>query len=97
VDLDPGPDEDLHTPVGLSDIYLSKFDSMGNFISAHTWGSEGHDRSADIEIDRWDNIYLVGDFQNTMDFAPGPGEYLLTPDWGYANFLIKLLPNGYWE
>jgi len=40
VDFDPGPTVDEHESVAGNDIFLSKFDSDGNFIWARTWG--GH-------------------------------------------------------
>ena len=40
VDFDPGPGVDEHKSIGDDDLFLSKFDSSGNFIWARTWGGQ---------------------------------------------------------
>jgi len=98
VDFDPGPGEEWHQSNGLNkDIFLSKFMPDGSFSWVRTWGSNLRERPYAVDVDDQGNIYLVGNFEGTMDFDPGPGEYWLTPEWDHGNFLIKLLPNGYWE
>lgn len=47
VDLDPGPGMDMHTLTGSNDIFLSKFDTNGDFISAITFGGENLPYSSD--------------------------------------------------
>jgi len=38
VDMDPSITDDIRTSVGFTDISLTKFDSVGNYIWAITWG-----------------------------------------------------------
>lgn len=40
-DFDPGPNEFLLTSKGLSDVFIAKYDSLGNFIWANQFGSTG--------------------------------------------------------
>ena len=80
VDFDPGSGEDNHTSNGSYDIFLSKFDSMGAFLWAKTWGGVYHDYSHSVAIDGEDNVYVTGNFQQYVDFDPGPGE-----DWHTSN------------
>ena len=76
VDFDPGPGEDWHISNGDSDVFLSKFDSSGNFIWAKTWGGNLWDYGIGVATDGSGNIYVTGMFGETVDFDPGPGE-----DW----------------
>jgi hypothetical protein len=76
VDFDPGPGVDEHTPAvsQFDDVFLSKFDSGGNFIRALTWGGSFPDRGQGVAVDGYDNVYVAGTFAMTADFDPGPGE-----------------------
>jgi hypothetical protein len=89
VDFDPGPGEDLHTSVGDADAYVSVFDSDGNHLWARTWGgtNEYGDSALGVDSDDSGNIYLVGQFRDTVDFDPGPGEDIETSN-GYRDFFL---------
>jgi len=73
VDFDPGFGVDEHTSNGEDDIFLSKFDSNGEFLWARTWGGYSYDRGYGVAIDGSGNAYVSGDFCGTVDFDPGPG------------------------
>ena len=75
VDFDPGSGVDSHTSNGITDVFLSKFDPDGNFVWARTWGNFSNDDylGSEVATDPWGNAYVTGDFQNTVDFDPGPG------------------------
>jgi hypothetical protein len=100
VDFDPGPGIDEHTSVGGTDIFLSKFDSSGDFIWARTWGGpywnpdnlfEG---GYDLAIDYSENIFVTGTFRDTVDFDPGSGIDEHTSN-GYCDvFLSKFDTSG---
>jgi hypothetical protein len=97
VDFDPGNGEDLHTAISAGDMYLSKFNSNGDFIWARTWG--GFDSSCDefvddITCDSEGSIYLTGLFGSSIDFDPGPGEDIHEPIDSLDIFLMKFAPNG---
>ncbi len=65
VDLDPGPEEDMHPAGG----FLSKFESNGNFLWARTWGGCPYN----VAVDGFGNPCVVGQFYGRVDFDPGPG------------------------
>ncbi len=72
-DFDPGPGIDIHTG---SNSFLSKFDSGGDFQWARTWGTgpgSTGDAGMALALDGSGNIYVAGEFENTVDFDPGPG------------------------
>jgi len=70
VDFDPGPGEDYHTSNGSSDIFLSKFDSSGNFLWARTWGGFSLDMGRRVAVDSSENVFVTGWFSDTVDFDP---------------------------
>jgi hypothetical protein len=74
VDFDPGSGTDVHNVIGSADIFLSKFDSSGNFQWARTWGGTAWDEGWDVVCDASGNVYVVGWFGDVVDFDPGNGE-----------------------
>jgi len=87
VDFDPGPGVDEHTDAGASDIYLSKFDSSGDFQWVRTWGDIYVDMPSCIAADSMGSIYLAGGFNGCPDGVSDP---VLTP----IAFLDKVGSDG---
>lgn len=80
VDFDPGPAVYNIPAGGVSsdyDIFISKFDSIGNFIWAKRIGSPDIEIAHSLVVDSLKNIYVTGSFRDTVDFDPGPGTYTL--------------------
>jgi len=94
VDFDPGPGVDEHTSNGSEEIFLSKFDSSGEFLWAHTWGGEYADWGNAVGIDGSGNAYITGDFEGTVDFDPGTGADERTSKGAFDIFLSKFNSNG---
>ncbi|MBS1542805.1 MAG: SBBP repeat-containing protein, partial [Bacteroidetes bacterium] len=95
VDFDPGANTHYLTPApGIGgDIFVVKLDAISNFIWAEQLGGAGIDQGNDIAVDKNGNIYLTGTFQNTVDFDPGNGTYLLS-SLDFDGFVCKLGANG---
>ena len=72
-DFDPGDGIDIRTTNGGNDIYLSKFDSSGSFQWVRTWGGISHEWLGEIACDFNGDIYIFGEFYESVDFDPGPG------------------------
>lgn len=95
-DFDPGTGEFILTPIGLVDMFISKMDTDGNFVYAHTFGSitenytNGYTGGYSILTDNSGNIYCTGYFQNTTDFDPGSGVFNLVAEGGEDSFILKL-------
>jgi hypothetical protein len=72
VDFDPGPGIYNLTAAGFTnaDIFISKLDSMGNFVWADAMGGYGEDELFNMDIDADANIYITGYFSGTADFNP---------------------------
>jgi hypothetical protein len=57
-------------------------------------GGPGSDRAAGMNVDADGNCYVTGYFENTADFYPGPGTFLLTSS-GYQDiFVAKYSSDG---
>jgi len=82
-----------HVSNGLDDVFLSKFDSMGNFEWARTWGGPGFDLGWGIAADGSGNPYVAGGFRNTVDFNPDGGDPH-TSKGGWDVFLSKFDSSG---
>ncbi len=90
VDFDPGPGTVNLISNGFSDVFFLKLDSAGNLKWVKTIGGILLDGSNSIAIDQQSNLYITGNFANTIDFDPGPATAMLTSLGGYNAFLEKL-------
>jgi len=84
-DFDPGPGEDIHISTNsyggqpTFDAFLVSFTTAGDLRWARTWGGnakgafgeEWEDAGRDVICGPTDYIYVVGSFNNTVDFDPG--------------------------
>ncbi|PKR82198.1 hypothetical protein CW751_02380 [Brumimicrobium salinarum] len=79
---------------GNYQISISKVDANGNFLWTKELGDTGVglDIGYSIITDNDGNNYTIGQFQNTVDFDPGPGEHNLTAMNDI--FVLKLNSNG---
>lgn len=95
VDFDPGVGVvSVTSPLGTDDIFISKLDSLGNFVFVKTMTAMGAFGKS-IEIDAAGNIISAGYFNGTPDFNPGPGVYNLTAHFGgFDSYILKLDANG---
>ncbi|MBA3664959.1 MAG: SBBP repeat-containing protein [Bacteroidetes bacterium] len=92
VDFDPGPG--VFTITGQKDVFISKLDASGSFVWAKAFGAQGADHAQAIYADSLGNTYIIGTFQGTVDFNPGPAVYTLTSVWGNDVFVLKLDSGG---
>jgi len=97
VDFDPGAGSKTIVSEGDRDIFLSKFDSSFNLLWAQSWGGINLEWLYGIDIDANGSAYLVGYFSDTVDFDPGINTDDRLTTGGNDSFLLKVLPNGFWE
>ncbi len=74
VDFDPDDiDVEERTPVAQEDIFLSKFDSDGDFLWVLSWGGNDKDKGHAVFADDFGNVYAGGGFRSSsVDFDPDP-------------------------
>ncbi|HNQ34471.1 MAG TPA: SBBP repeat-containing protein [bacterium] len=92
-DFNPRGKPDIHSTQGGQDLFLSKFDSEGNFQWARTWGGRGDDQGG-VTIDRAGNPYAWGWFCDTVDFDPGNGTDRRVSNGKQDLFFSRFDPNG---
>ena len=94
-DFDAGPAVFNLTSAGGWDIFISKYDTNGNFLWAKAMGGAGeYDNGSSIYLDDSGNIYTTGGFQGTADFDAGPAIFNLTSAGDSDIFFSKLDNNG---
>lgn len=94
VDFDPGAGTANLTSVGFQDIFIAKYDALGNYLWAKRIGGAGDDGGTDLAIDGSGNVHITGFFNNTVDFDPGAGTANLTSAGISDIFLAKYNASG---
>ena len=99
IDLDPGANTVNVNVSGNQDIFITKSDSLGNYICGRKIGGPSIDSVTAIYL--YNNfIYVTGFFQGTTDFNPGPSTNFLTSTANANNtdaFLLKLDASGIYQ
>ncbi len=93
IDFDPGFDVFTLTPQSW-DVFVLKLDNDGRFQWAQKFGGSSYDKARAIAIDTNDNIYIGGQFKDTVDFDNSNNTYELTSAGLYDAFVLKLDNNG---
>ena len=61
---------------------------------AYSIGAAGPSVATDMVLDAQGNIFLTGNYQNSVDFDPGDGVHILTSAGGDDIFITKTSPSG---
>ncbi|MBI1320524.1 MAG: hypothetical protein GC168_16485 [Candidatus Hydrogenedens sp.] len=93
-DFDPGAGTAELTSAGSSDIYVLKLDADGGYEWARRMGGTDSDTAYAIAVDASGNVYITGEFRDTVDFDPGAGTTELTCVGGTDSFVCKLDADG---
>ncbi len=93
VDFDPNAGNYSLTS-NSADVFVSKLDSLGNFVWAKKMGGSDIDQAFSLKLDRSGNILTTGSFKGTADFDPSVSSYTLTSVSSQDIFVSKLDPNG---
>lgn len=97
VDFDPSAGQYFLDAEGIKDLYISKFDSNGNFIWAKRINGGPNSSSTTmtgIGIDASGNFYATGWFRDSIDFDPGVDILNLYAAGLADGFVLKLDPSG---
>lgn len=94
VDFDPLGAGFPLTAGPMGSLFVTKLAPTGSFIWAGSMEGSGIVYYGDITVDPSNSIILAGNFENTVDFDPGPGTFNLTANGGADIFLVKLTDTG---
>ncbi|MBL7930479.1 MAG: SBBP repeat-containing protein, partial [Bacteroidia bacterium] len=99
VDFDPGPGTTTLNSIFYSgtpsrDVFVSKFDTLGNFLWVRAVGGGTFDIARDVAVDQNGDVYVAGNFQWTADLDPTAGSYTATSSGKYDPFILKLSSSG---
>lgn len=89
VDFDPGAGT-FNLTSNFYDLFVSALDNSGQFLWAIHVGGSGIDEGNDIAIDTADNIYVLGHFQDTVDFNPKSDTFYLSSNGLSDGYILKL-------
>lgn len=93
-DFDPGTGTNLQVSAGAFDIWVGKYDAAGDHQWAFSLGSSATETAADLHVDDSGYVTIVGVFNSTLDFDPGPGVTTLTSSGGQDGYIARYDPNG---
>lgn len=78
-DVDPGTGTVLLQSLGLTDVFLVRYDGLGVWSGlARRFGGSGSEGVQGFARDVSGNLYLAGYFQGSVDFDPGAGVQVLS-------------------
>lgn len=93
-DFDPGPKKATLTARAHDDIFISKLDSDGNYLWANAMGGSGYAQGNAIDVDSAGNAYIIGQFEETVDFDPTDGAFSITSSGDNDLFIQKFDRDG---
>lgn len=82
------------TSAGISDVFVTKLGSAGEFVWGTSMGGTNWDISSDISTDANGDVYITGYFNGTADFDPSTSIFNLNSNGNYDIFAVKLNNNG---
>lgn len=78
-DFNPAPGTNTIASNGGSDLFVAKYDNLGNYVWANGAGGTTNDYCYGLALDGSANVYITGRFSGTnIDFDPSPGISSLT-------------------
>ena len=93
IDFDSGSGTTSFT-AGSDDVFISKLDSLGNYVWAKSIGGSAGDYPYSINVDIDGNVYTAGQFAGTADFDPGLGTSSFLSKGSHDIFVSKLDSSG---
>jgi hypothetical protein len=95
-DFDPGPAQDLRTPKGQEDVFITKLEADGTYAWTLTFGGAGSQTFTRALAVSDTALVVAGGYTDAVDFDPGPG--VQTRPAGavdqYAGFVLDLTRDG---
>ncbi len=100
-DIDPTSGVDSHTASSTSgnvtDAYLIKVDTDGNYIWGATWGANATTYGFDCSVDGSGNPCATGTWQGTVYLDPGASTTPLISNGAGDTFIVRFNSSGVWQ
>ena len=90
VDFDPGTSINSASSNGNKDVVICSYNTSGSFLWKKTYGGTGEDFGYDISSDLDGNLYVTGEFSNTVDFDPSSTTLNKSSNGGFDIFISKM-------
>lgn len=90
VDFDAGPGTTTLTSNGNIDAFVLQVSNNGIFDWAHHFGATNSDYGNDVVINSMNDIFLIGEFYDIVDFNPGAITTNLSSNGVGDAFIVKL-------
>jgi len=87
-DFNPSDSLEVLTPIGYKDIFLAKYDSLGNFIWVKSMGGSSHEWGSNVAIGNSNQLILTGTYQGTIDLDPSVLNYNISSIASYYDIFI---------
>lgn len=88
------PSQEVVQLSGSNNVFISKFNSNGDFLWSKGVGGDSYDYVYSITTDADNNILVTGHFEGGGDYDPGSEASYLYTSSGYAAFILKLSSDG---
>jgi hypothetical protein len=94
-DFDPGAGVTMLSTGTSPQVFISELTTTGNFVWAKAFSGPGPTNfPSDITLDAFNNIYITGQFTDSVDFDPGVGVFGMDANFLVQTFFCKLTPTG---
>lgn len=95
IDFDPNAGTNNLVSAGSGDIFIARYNNVGNLVFAYRIGDVNFDGGRQVTIDNSGAIYSIGRFQGTMDFDQTAGSTILSTSVSttYGAYIHKMTPN----
>ncbi len=84
-----GPANLTATNSGYDEIYLAKYDSLGNYLWAKSMGGQGHDEAYSVTLGIDQNPFITGGYEQTANFNLSGSATTLTSEGNEDVFIAK--------
>jgi hypothetical protein len=83
-----------HSSKGSADVYIAKFDLLGNYLWSKAIGGSSDEEGKSVSIDKSGNVLVTGFFNGSVDFDPSSSDYYRAADAARDIYILKLDKNG---
>jgi len=93
-DMDPSTNIQNISSAGTFDIFVSKYNSSGDYLWARSIGGIGKDIGRAMAVDDSSNILIAGSFHESVDFDPDTSSNIITSNGEMDAYICKLDSGG---